>query len=87
MTSFSHLQLLAFILLNYFGLVSALRREMLRTKLFMAHHDTAAEACQACQTNESGATCYSGKCGDGSGKFCWSTSTQTGFTLCSTSSR
>ena len=37
----------------------------------LAHHDTASEACATCATANPNVDCYSGDCGDGSGKYCW----------------
>jgi uncharacterized protein (DUF2237 family) len=37
----------------------------------LAHHDTASEACATCATANPSVDCYSGDCGDGSGKYCW----------------
>ena len=37
----------------------------------LAHHDTASEACATCATANPNVDCYSGYCGDGSGKYCW----------------
>merc|ERR1712046_419725 len=38
----------------------------------MGHHPSATQACACCSYFKKGAACYSTKCGDGSGKFCWS---------------
>jgi len=37
------------------------------------HHDTFEEACRTCQEAAPDETCSAAECGDGSGKFCWTT--------------
>jgi len=39
---------------------------------FAGHHPTPDQACACCHHFKPTATCYSMKCGDGSGDFCWS---------------
>mmetsp|Transcript_48348 Transcript_48348/g.125398 ORF Transcript_48348/g.125398 Transcript_48348/m.125398 type:complete len:81 (-) Transcript_48348:339-581(-) len=44
---------------------------------------TAVKACETCATKFLSGLCYVAPCADGTGEFCWSTSSAAGYALCS----
>mmetsp|Transcript_41117 Transcript_41117/g.87584 ORF Transcript_41117/g.87584 Transcript_41117/m.87584 type:complete len:96 (-) Transcript_41117:59-346(-) len=54
----------------------------LQTSSVLRHHPTKEESCAACAASKPNEVCYSGKCGDGSGMYCWSWQPQEGLTPC-----